>query len=100
MNLIPKIEKERLLLTLEDGTVAGKVNFPAVSCSLSNIEQVYVAPEFRGQGLASQLMELTIEHLQNQGRRVILTCSYAQQWMKERPELRFMLASDIYFEKK
>lgn len=93
----PIVEKERLRLVGEDGSQIGFVTFPAVNSQISNIDRVYVEPSFRGKGVASQLMELALAHLDAQGRRVILTCPYAQKWLSQHPQWAHMPARDIRF---
>lgn len=91
------VEKERILLVEEDGSQLGFITFPSVNSRVSNIDHVYVHPEHRGEGLASQLMELALSHLEQQGRQVILTCPYAQKWFPQHPQWAHMAARDIKF---
>lgn len=91
------LEKNRVLLLEEDGKQVGYVTFPSVSSQVVNIDHVFVHPDYRGQQIASQLMELALSQIEQQGKQVILTCPYAQGWLPKHPQWSHLLARDIKF---
>lgn len=52
-----------------------------VSDGVLRIDYVYVPAEFRGRGIAGQLMEAALEYAQNEGLRVNPVCSYARDYL-------------------
>ncbi|MEN2738163.1 GNAT family N-acetyltransferase [Microbacterium sp. X-17] len=55
--------------------------------------RVFTVPTFRGQGLAGEIMERAVAHLEQQGdRKVIPVCWYAADWFAARPERSGILA--------
>lgn len=48
------------------------------------IDYVYVPPDFRGRGIAGQLMEAALAHARQEGLRVHPVCSYARAYMARR----------------
>ncbi|MBQ8599605.1 MAG: N-acetyltransferase [Oscillospiraceae bacterium] len=91
-------EKERMTMLTEDGIPMGYITFPQVKKNLVNIDHVLTYPKFRGQGNAANMMEALLAHLEQQEKKVILTCSYAQQYMADNPQWQHMMGS-VYFEK-
>jgi predicted GNAT family acetyltransferase len=67
----------------EDGKVLGEVVFPDVGLDLVCICSTFVEDELRGQGIAAQLLELTVEELRKTNRKAMLKCSYAVKWFEE-----------------
>lgn len=49
------------------------------------IDYVYVPPDFRGRGIAGQLMEAALAHARHEGLRVEPVCSYARAYMARKP---------------
>ena len=45
------------------------------------IDYVYVPADYRGRGIAGQLMEAALEYAQNEGLRVNPICSYARAYI-------------------
>lgn len=71
-----KREKNRVLLEDESGQLVAEVVFPDCGDSRVVIERTFVAPEFRGQNIASQLMQSAYEEIKAQGTKlffVVLT---------------------------
>jgi predicted GNAT family acetyltransferase len=46
----------------------------------------YVPPADRGQGLAGQLVEAAVKYARAEGLRIIPSCWYVAQWLREHPE--------------
>ena len=96
----PTFEKERMTMLSDEGIPMGYITFPQVKKGLVNIDHVLTYPKFRGQGNAANMMEALLAHLDEQGKKVILTCTYAQTYVGKHPEWKHLLPDDIYFEKK
>lgn len=83
----------------EDGKPMRHITFPFAAKDLVNIDHVFTEPDFRGQGLAGQMMDALMEHLSQNGKKVILTCPYSQKYMASHPQWEGLLPQDIHFEK-
>ena len=59
-----------------------------------NVDHVYVNPEYRGQGIAEQVMLEVIEYLRKHHLKATATCSYASAWLsKHEKEYADLLAT-------
>lgn len=76
------VHKEKGVFLYKDGVEIGKA-----ICQYSendvNILHVIVEPSMRGNGIAAQLVEHVVSDAKNEGKEIILTCSYAAAWMRE-----------------
>lgn len=72
----------------EEGLPMGYITFPQVSDTLVEIDRVFTAPAFRGQGLAGQMMQALLDYLDQQGKRVRLSCPYSRSYVEKHPEYR------------
>lgn len=63
-----------------------EVTFPDIDENTVNINHTYVDDSLRGQGIAGQLMEAAAGQLRSQGKKAVLTCSYAVAWFGKHPE--------------
>lgn len=86
-----KREKNRVLLEDESGQLVAEVVFPDCGDSRVVIERTFVAPEFRGQNIASQLMQSAYEEIKAQGTKALLCCPYAIKWFDRHTEARDIL---------
>jgi len=50
------------------------------------LDKVFVDPEFRGQGIAAQIMDHTATHFAQKGITMKPVCSYAHIWLKRHPQ--------------
>lgn len=78
-------EKERIYALDSDQKMIAEVTFP-ISNGVATIDHTFVHSSLRGQGVAEQLMEATISHLQSSNLKAKLTCSYAVLWFSKHPE--------------
>ena len=69
-----------------DGNILAEITFPAMDETTVNINHTFVDDSLRGQGIAGKLMELTVQQLEQTGRKAVATCSYAQKWFEKNPE--------------
>ncbi|MEA4920044.1 MAG: GNAT family N-acetyltransferase [Clostridiaceae bacterium] len=55
------------------------------------IDNTFVDPSLRGQGIAGKLMQATAEHIRSLGLKVQPVCSYAVKWFSEHSEYQDLL---------
>ena len=56
-----------------------------------NFNHTQVDPSLSGQGIAGKLVREAAEQLRADGRKAVLTCSYAIQWFSQHPEYEDIL---------
>lgn len=74
-----------------DDHLLAEVTFPDVDANTVNINHTFVDDSLRGQGIAGQLMKAAAEQLRLEGKKAILTCSYAIKWFETHPEYNDLL---------
>ena len=84
-------EKNRICL-IEKGEILAYVTFPEIAAGTVDVNHTVVSPVLRGQGIAGQLMEALTEDLREDGRKAVLSCSYAVGWFAKHPECGDVLA--------
>lgn len=77
-----KIEKNRILLVDEQEQMIGEVRFVMLPNNRVDINFVYVKPEYRGTGIASELMDYTYDHLKGNRKEITAGCPYAKRWIE------------------
>lgn len=65
--------------------IAAELNYQAVDNRLV-ITRTYTPPEFRGQGIAGQLVAAAVERAKKTGETVVPSCWYAREWLENNPE--------------
>jgi len=70
----------------DQGVTIAEVTFPDVKDHVVNINHTYVDDSLRGQGVAGKLMIEVAEQLRREGKKAILTCSYAVSWFSKNKE--------------
>ena len=68
-------EKHRIFV-MDNGEEVGEVTFPERD-GVYVINHTYVDDNYRGQGIASELVRRAVEEIERRGGRVEATCSYA-----------------------
>ncbi|QLY40056.1 N-acetyltransferase [Hujiaoplasma nucleasis] len=63
-----------------------EVLFPARDQSRVDITHVFVVPELRGQGVASELMLRAYQFIKSQDLKIVAKCPYAISWFKKHPD--------------
>ena len=88
-----KLQANQITAMTENGEWAGEVSFPFVDREQRRVvvERVFVVPNFRHHGLASQLMEQFIDYAHQHSYTVKIMCPYAKQYFKLHPEAQFLL---------
>ena len=94
-----RFDKESITALSPEGIPMGRICFPRIHAGLVNISQFTVLPAFRMQGVEDLLMEALLTHLEEQGLKAILTCSFAQQYVQKNPQWAKILPGEIHFTK-
>lgn len=75
-------EDTRIFATNAQGQVIAEVTFPQIDDAYC-INHTFVDESLRGQGIASQLVEMAVTQIEQQGGRVMATCPYAMKWLEK-----------------
>lgn len=70
----------------EQDKLLAEVTFPDTGDGAADIDHTFVDDSLQGQGIAGKLMEALAGHLRAQGKKAVLTCSYAVRWFEKHPE--------------
>ena len=81
----------KIALYHSDSNLLAEVTFPDVDDNTVNINHTFVDDSLRGQGVAGQLMKAAADHLRSEGKKAVLTCSYAITWFEKHPEYQDLL---------
>ncbi|HIX28791.1 MAG TPA: N-acetyltransferase [Candidatus Blautia stercoravium] len=86
------VVKENIIYYVdENGEKAAEVTFPSLDEHTVEINHTFVAPSLRGTGMAGKLMQAAAEEISRQGKRAVLTCSYAKGWFEHHKEFQHMI---------
>lgn len=77
-----QITEGRIFCLDEQQAVLAEATYAPVRAGVVDINHTYVSPVLRGQGIASQLMELLAIELRKQGFKAVASCSYADVWLE------------------
>lgn len=81
-----KHSPNRIWLENEQNTTVAWVEFPAVADGVVDVQHTVVDESLKGQGIAGKLMQELVSQLREDGRKAVLTCSYAVAWFDKRPD--------------
>lgn len=70
----------------DTGKVIAEVTFPAIDADTVDIDHTFVDQSLHGQGVANQLLLAATEQIRAQGKKAVVTCSYATRWFGMHPE--------------
>ena len=62
----------------ENGRVIAEITFPETSPGIFVIDHTFVDESLRGQGVASKLVQATVDEIKKRGEKVEATCSYCK----------------------
>ena len=77
-------EKNRIYLEDGEGRTVAEITFPETAPGVFTIDHTFVDDSLRGQGIASQLVQVAVDEIGRRGGEVQATCSYAVKWLEER----------------
>lgn len=79
-------EDNRIYAMQSDNLLLAEVTFPSRDELRVNIDHIYVDQSLRGQQVASDLMLLAYEYINNKELKIIAKCPYAIAWFKKHVE--------------
>ena len=80
------MNKQEKMTLIDDSVEKGYVLYTKSDSSLT-IQKVYVCEDYRGQGLASKLMEQFVSFAKKENKKIIPECEYAKKYSLEHPQL-------------
>ncbi|MBP3891441.1 MAG: N-acetyltransferase [Solobacterium sp.] len=83
----------------EEGKRIAEIDFPEEKGGVVNINHTFVDDSLRGQGIASKLVEACVEELRKDGKKAMVTCSYAIRWFLKHEEAWDVLENVEEFKK-
>ncbi len=86
-----RYSENRIWLEDENGREIACAEFPSAGEGIVDITHTWVDESLRGQEIASRLVREITEVLRQDGRKALVTCSYAQEWFSGHPEYLFLL---------
>ena len=69
----------------------GEVTFPPIDEDTVNINHTFVDSSLRGMGMAGKLMEAAARQIRKEGKKAVLSCSYAIKWFDSHEEYKDIL---------
>ena len=90
LTVIDEASSSRFTLHL-DGEIVGLANYSRVD-GVVTIPHVETVPAHRGQGFAAVLMDGVIESIRTNGRTIRPICSYAADYIRDRPDTHDLVA--------
>ncbi|MGI6721947.1 MAG: GNAT family N-acetyltransferase [Anaerovoracaceae bacterium] len=79
-------DKNRIWLNDENGKEIATIDFPEEKPGVVNITNTVVDNSLRGQGIAGKLTQAAADELRADGRKAVLSCSYAVRWFDQHKE--------------
>jgi uncharacterized protein len=74
----------RFTLAVPSGTAA--LAYAPAGPGVVEYYSTYVPPANRGEGIGSRLVQAAVDHARAEGLRIIPSCWYVAQWLREHPE--------------
>lgn len=79
-------------LVLKKGSkVVGRLNYSLVNDKLISVNSTFVDNDYRGQGIADELMRDLIEIMKKNNYNCVPVCSYAVNWFDKNKEYQYLL---------
>ncbi|AYF75007.1 N-acetyltransferase [Nocardia yunnanensis] len=78
-----------------DGTLAGYADYAERrdgDTTIRDIQHTLTFPEFRGRGVAAQVVEFALNDARTEGFSIIPTCWYVEKYIAEHPEYADLVA--------
>ena len=86
-------EPNRIYGLNESGNLIAEITFPPCDSDVVDIDHTFVSPLLRGQGVADKLVRAAAEEIRNDGKKAVVSWSYAVRWFAEHPEFSEVLVS-------
>lgn len=78
-----QIEDNRIFKLNEQNEVITELRFIPTSSASVNINFVYVNPNYRGQGLANDVMGFAVSYFKEKNYNIEASCPFAKRWLEE-----------------
>jgi uncharacterized protein len=91
-------DAHRLEGVLEDGTVAGFVDYRPQDDTVYDFTHTEVADEQEGQGIGGQLARGVMDFARSNGLRIVPSCKFLRSYMREHEETHDLLADGASLE--
>lgn len=85
------IQDNEIYYVDKSGEKAAEVTFPSIDADTVEINHTFVSPSLRGTGVAGKLMRAAAEEISRQGKKAVLTCSYAISWFEHHEEFQHII---------
>lgn len=94
-----KVEENWIIASDEKQPFVGEISFPKVTGEPDRVvvERVFVHPDYRGQGIAAELVSRFVKYATAQQLTVKLMCPYAVKQFKAHPEYQHLLLPEDRF---
>lgn len=78
-----QIQSGRIFAEEKSGKLIAEITFPETESGVCTINHTFVDESLRGQGIAGQLMQMSLRQIVQQGKKVSAICPYAQHWLEK-----------------
>lgn len=85
-------EENRIYSVNQDGMIIAEVTFPKGGDKVIEIDHTFVDGSLRGQGVASQLIQMVCDHAKENNLLIKPACSYAVSWFEKNTQYKNLLA--------
>lgn len=94
-----RIEEDRIVASDDQQPFVGEISFPKVAGVPNRVvvERVFVHPDYRGQGIAAELVNRFVKYATAHQLTVKLICPYAVKQFKVHPEYKQLLLPEDRF---
>lgn len=86
------VEGNKLIAKDQFHPLIGELSFPAVTDHRVVVERVFIHPDFRGQGIANELVKHFVEYADEHDLTVKLMCPFAKAEFRRHPEYQKLLS--------
>jgi predicted GNAT family acetyltransferase len=88
------VDENKLIAKDQFHPLIGELSFPAVADDRVVVERVFVHPDFRGQGIANELVRHFVNYASEHQLTVKLMCPFAKAEFRRHPEYQKLLSPD------
>lgn len=94
-----KVEDQRIVASTAQQSFVGEISFPKITGVNKRVvvERVFVHPDYRGHGIAAELVKRFVQLAEQQGLTVKLMCPFAKQQFQIHPEYQHLLLPEDRF---
>jgi Predicted acetyltransferase len=90
-----EIKQESNRFYIESGNIfVGEISFSSVDKNVISIDHTFVNDEYRGQGIAGQLLDALLKYANENDLKIVPVCEYAKAVFKFKPEIRHLLTQN------